>query len=188
LIRLGLDGRIEHVVESLATFSDAGLLAELGVLEAELARVQFRQLQVLAELQSRNVPGQLGLRGLADLIAGQVRCTRVEARRRARAVERFGVRRALTGEALEPVYPAVDWRTSRRSRAWTVRGGQLAGRPRPAHQTLDRGAVPPGFSTNTSPCSAVIAVRSAAQAVRRSGSGWSLRQLTSLPTVGLASG
>jgi hypothetical protein len=44
---------------------------------------------------------------LADLITAQVRCTRAEARRRAQAVERFGARRALTGEALEPVYPAV---------------------------------------------------------------------------------
>src|SRR6185503_4725336 len=67
----------------------------------------FRQLSVLAELNSRNVPGQLGLRRLAALIAAQVRCTRTEARRRARAVERFGSRRALTGESLEPVYPAV---------------------------------------------------------------------------------
>src|SRR6185437_15799138 len=44
---------------------------------------------------------------LADLIAAQVRCTRTEARKRAQAVERFGGRRALTGETLEPVYPAV---------------------------------------------------------------------------------
>ncbi|HEX4728715.1 MAG TPA: DUF222 domain-containing protein, partial [Jatrophihabitans sp.] len=93
--------------EQLVSVSDAELLAELGVLEAELARVQFRQLQVLAELNSRNVPSQLGLRGLADLIAAQVRCTRTETRRRARAVERFGTRRALTGEPLEPVYPAT---------------------------------------------------------------------------------
>jgi hypothetical protein len=95
------------VIEQLATVPDAELLAELGELEAELARVQFRQLAVLAELSARNVPGQLGLRGLADLIAAQVRCTRVEARCRARAVERFGARRALTGESLDPVYPAV---------------------------------------------------------------------------------
>jgi hypothetical protein len=107
LIRSCLDGRIEHVIETLAAATDERLLAELGVLEAELARVQFRQLAVLAELQSRNVPGQLGLRGLADLITAQVRCTRAEARRRAQAVERFGARRALTGEVLEPVYPAV---------------------------------------------------------------------------------
>src|SRR6185437_9240042 len=99
--------RIEHMIEQLATASDAELLAELRELEAELSRVQYRQLSVLAELNSRNVPGQLGLRGLADLIAAQVRCTRVEARRRARAVQRFGARRALTGEVLEPVYPAT---------------------------------------------------------------------------------
>src|SRR6185503_6905377 len=67
----------------------------------------FRQLSVLAELNARNVPGQLGLRRLADLIAAQVRCTRTEARRRARAVERFGARRALTGETLKPQYPAT---------------------------------------------------------------------------------
>jgi hypothetical protein len=95
------------VIEQLASVPDEGLLAELGTLEAELARLQHRQLQVLAELQSRNVPGQLGLRGLAELITAQLRCSRVEARRRAQAVERFGARRALTGESLEPVYPAT---------------------------------------------------------------------------------
>ncbi|HEX4727711.1 MAG TPA: DUF222 domain-containing protein [Jatrophihabitans sp.] len=62
---------------------------------------------MLAELNSRNVSGALGLRGLADLIAAQVRCTRTEARRRAQAVERFGARRSMTGENLEPVYPAT---------------------------------------------------------------------------------
>ena len=96
------------MIEQLATTaSDAELLAELRELEAELCRVQYRQLSVLAELNARNVPGQLGLRGLADLIMAQVRCTRAEARKRAKAVERFGARRALTGEALEPVYPAT---------------------------------------------------------------------------------
>src|SRR6185437_3946234 len=95
------------MIERLASASDEGLLAELRKLEGELCRVQFRQLSVLAELNARNVPGALGLRGLADLIAAPVRCTRVEARRRARAVERFGARRALTGEALEPVYPTI---------------------------------------------------------------------------------
>jgi hypothetical protein len=100
-------GKVECMIEQLASVPDAELLAELGLLEAELARAQYRQLAVLAELQSRNVAGQLGLRGLADLITAQVRCTRAEARKRAQAVERFGARRALTGEALEPVYPAV---------------------------------------------------------------------------------
>jgi hypothetical protein len=95
------------MIEQPIKASDAELLAELRELEAELAGVQYRQLAVLAELNARNVPGALGLRGLADLIIAQVRCTRVEARRRAQAVERFGARRALTGEPLEPVYPEV---------------------------------------------------------------------------------
>jgi len=107
LIRLAFSGKIECMIEQLVKVCDAELLAELRTLEAELARVQYRQLAVLAELSARNVPGQLGLRGLADLITGQVRCTRTEARRRAQAVERFGARRAVTGEALEPVYPDV---------------------------------------------------------------------------------
>jgi hypothetical protein len=41
------------------------------------------------------------------LIAEQVRCTAVEARTRVLAVERFGARRAVTGETLQPVYPAT---------------------------------------------------------------------------------
>jgi hypothetical protein len=104
---LAFSGKIERMIEQLATAADEGLLAELRELEAELARVQFRQLAVLAELNARNVAGQLGLRGLADLITSQVRCTRTDARGRARAVERFGARRGLTGEPLEPVYPYV---------------------------------------------------------------------------------
>jgi hypothetical protein len=94
LIELAFSSKIERMNEKLASVPDAELLAELGTLEAELSRVQFRQLAVLAELNARNVSGVLGLRGLADLIAAQVRCTHAEARRRARAVERFGTRRA----------------------------------------------------------------------------------------------
>jgi Domain of unknown function (DUF222) len=99
--------RIERVIEQLGTASDTELLAGLVELEAELARLQYRQLAVLAELNSRNVPGTLGFRGLPDLISAQLRCTRVEARKRAQAVERFGARRSLTGEVLDPHFPAI---------------------------------------------------------------------------------
>jgi hypothetical protein len=98
-------GRIEYVIEQLATAPDAALLTEVVELEAELSRLQYRQLAVLAELNSRNVHGTLGFRGLADLISVQLRCTRAEGRRRALAVERFGARRSLSGEPLEPVFP-----------------------------------------------------------------------------------
>jgi len=96
------------VIEQLATATDTALLAEVVELEAELSRLQYRQVAVLAELNSRNVPGTLGFRGLADLISVQLRCTRAEARKRAQAVERFGARRSLTGEPLPPNLPATS--------------------------------------------------------------------------------
>jgi hypothetical protein len=70
------------VIEQFATVSDGALLSEIVELEAEFARLRYRQLAVLAELNSRNVPGTLGFRGLADLIGSQLRLSRVEARRR----------------------------------------------------------------------------------------------------------
>ena len=82
------------MIEQLATATDAALLAAMAELEAEISRVQFRQLAVLAELNSRNVAGTLGYRGLSQLIATQLRCKPGEARKRYLAVERFGARRS----------------------------------------------------------------------------------------------
>ncbi|MFL6164088.1 MAG: DUF222 domain-containing protein [Jatrophihabitantaceae bacterium] len=95
------------MIEQPATATDEALLDEYVQLEVEMARLEYRQLSVLAELNSRNVPGALGFRGLSDLIAAQLRCGRSEARKRALAVERFGARRSLTGQPLEPVLPAT---------------------------------------------------------------------------------
>jgi Domain of unknown function (DUF222)/HNH endonuclease len=93
------------VIEQLAT--DAELLAAVVEEEAEQIRSRYRQLAVLAELNSRNTVGTLGFRGLSGLIAAQLNCTVTEARKRALAVERFGARRAGTGETLEPQYAAT---------------------------------------------------------------------------------
>ncbi|HJQ00604.1 MAG TPA: DUF222 domain-containing protein [Jatrophihabitans sp.] len=95
------------MIEHLTTASDVLLLAEIVELEAEVVRLQYRQLEVLAELNCRNAPTELGFRGLPQLIEAQLRCTRVEARRRAQAVERFGARRGLTGEPLQAQFPAA---------------------------------------------------------------------------------
>jgi hypothetical protein len=91
--------RIEHVIEQLAAATDAELLAAVAESEAAIVRLQYEQLAVLAELNSRNVAGTLGFRGLSQLIAAQVPCTPAEARKRTVAVERFGARRSLTGAA-----------------------------------------------------------------------------------------
>jgi len=95
------------MIEHVASASDAQLLAAVGELEGELSRLRYRQVAVLAELNARNVPGSLGFRGLPQLISAQVRCTQAEARKRYLAVERFGARRSLVGETLEPQYPAT---------------------------------------------------------------------------------
>jgi hypothetical protein len=95
------------VIEQLATATDAELLAAVAESEAVIARKQYGQLAILAELNSRNVAGTLGYRGLSQLIATQLRCNPGEARKRYLAVERFGARRSLTGEPLEPRLPAT---------------------------------------------------------------------------------
>ena len=100
-------GIIEHVSEQLATATDAELLAEIVRSETRVRREQYRQLAVLAELNSRGAVGALGFMGLSQLISSQLRCTVSEARKRAVAVERFGARQSVTGEPLEPVYPAT---------------------------------------------------------------------------------
>jgi hypothetical protein len=82
------------------------LLALARGMEVQARRLGFVQLAVCAELEERNVPSELLLRGLPDLIAVERGVTWRSAREEARAVERFGPRRAVTGEALEPLFPA----------------------------------------------------------------------------------
>src|SRR5690242_15586207 len=91
---------IERMIEHLAPASDVALLDEDARLEAEIIRLRYRQLEVRAELNARNVPATLGYPGLAPLLAARLRYSPAHARKRAQAVERFGARRALTGEAL----------------------------------------------------------------------------------------
>jgi len=76
------------VIEQLATATEAELLAAVVAEEAEQIRSRYRQLAALAELNARNAPGTLGYRGLSSLIAALLRCTVIEARKRAVAVER----------------------------------------------------------------------------------------------------
>ncbi len=103
------------MIEQLAAGSDVALLDEDAHLEAEITRLRYRQLELRAELNSRNLPTTLGYRGLAQLLAARLRYSLAQARKQGRAVERFGARQALTGESLEPVLPATAKALSRRS-------------------------------------------------------------------------
>jgi hypothetical protein len=64
------------VIEQLAAATDTQLLDENVRLDAEIARLRYRQLEVQAELNSRNVAGALGYRGLTQLLQAQLRYTR----------------------------------------------------------------------------------------------------------------
>ncbi|HTZ43821.1 MAG TPA: DUF222 domain-containing protein, partial [Jatrophihabitans sp.] len=81
---------------------------ELRSLVRELHRqviaLQYEQLAVLAEVDSRGAEG-LGLRGLPDLIQAELTVTRRAAKGIAQQVARFASRRSLAGEPLEPAYP-----------------------------------------------------------------------------------
>jgi hypothetical protein len=83
------------------------LLAGVVEVQVRIARAQYEQLAMFAELNSRNSVAALGFRGLSSLIGTLLRCSVLEARKRAVAVERFGARRGLTGENLGPLYPAM---------------------------------------------------------------------------------
>jgi hypothetical protein len=95
------------MIEQLGTASDVALLDEDARLENEITRLRYRQLEVRAELNARNTPTALGYRGLSPLLVARLRYSPAEARKRAHAVERYGPRKALTGESLEPIYPAT---------------------------------------------------------------------------------
>ncbi|HTZ42368.1 MAG TPA: DUF222 domain-containing protein [Jatrophihabitans sp.] len=82
----------------------AELRSSVRALQCEVIALQYRQLAVLAELESRGFEG-LGLRGLPDLIQVELNVTRRAAKGMAQQVARFAERRSVTGEVLEPVYP-----------------------------------------------------------------------------------
>ncbi|HTZ44553.1 MAG TPA: DUF222 domain-containing protein, partial [Jatrophihabitans sp.] len=84
----------------------AELRSSARELQRELIALQYRQLAVLAELESRGFDS-LGLRGLPDLIQVELNVTRRVAKGMAQQVARFASRRSVTGEVLEPVYPVA---------------------------------------------------------------------------------
>ncbi|HTZ44902.1 MAG TPA: DUF222 domain-containing protein [Jatrophihabitans sp.] len=88
----------------LSCLSVAELRSSVRGLQREVIALQYRQLAVLAELESRGFEG-LGLRGLPDLIQVELNVTRRVAKGMAQQVARFAERWSVTGERLEPVYP-----------------------------------------------------------------------------------
>ncbi|MCW2522115.1 MAG: endonuclease [Frankiales bacterium] len=77
-------------------------------LQVQLGRLGFRKLTAYAELGDRGTPEELMLRGLPDLIAAEANCGRRVAGEDFTAINRFALRRALTGQRLAPEFPACS--------------------------------------------------------------------------------
>ncbi|MDQ2837438.1 MAG: 13E12 repeat family protein [Actinomycetota bacterium] len=87
--------------------SSAELRDSARDLEVQLSRLQYAQLVGLAELDERNVAGELGLQNLAQLIQTDLRCSYGAAKSKASAVRRFGARWSPAGEPLDPHFPVT---------------------------------------------------------------------------------
>ncbi|HEY6424228.1 MAG TPA: DUF222 domain-containing protein, partial [Pseudonocardiaceae bacterium] len=87
--------------------SDAGLLAELGVLETRLHSTWARMLVVVAEIDSRGVAGGLGYGTTVELVRVIARVPRGEARARIAAAAEVLPGRGVSGAPVEPRLPAT---------------------------------------------------------------------------------
>jgi hypothetical protein len=87
--------------------SDAELLAELGVLEIRLHSTWAQMLSVVAEIDSRNVAGQVGYGTTVELVRAIARVSRGEARARVAAAADVLPGRGLGGVPVEPKLPAT---------------------------------------------------------------------------------
>jgi len=83
------------------------LLDLVEVLETNARRHTAVGCELIAELDGRGVAGELGYPSTGVLLAERLRIGRREAAGRVRVASDLGLRRAVTGETLEPRFPHV---------------------------------------------------------------------------------
>lgn len=113
----------------LAPCSDEALLNLVSAVEAQRHKLVAVDHREIAELDARGTARERGFAATADLLVAQLRIDRGEARARVTAAEDLGPRRDLTGQALEPILPAVA--------AASTEGLISAAHARVVAQTLD---------------------------------------------------
>jgi hypothetical protein len=91
----------------LASLTREELLSFAAQLEAHRRRLAALDHLVVAELEARGVAKEVGARDTADLLVQHLRLSRRVARRRVADAAALGPRRALTGEPLPPLRPAL---------------------------------------------------------------------------------
>jgi Domain of unknown function (DUF222) len=108
---------------SLSGLADEDLLEVVRL--AERARRQLEALDhvLIAELEARNLPGRLVLRGPAQLLSGLLNLSPAESSARVRQARELGPRSTLTGDRLPPLLPATA--TARADGAITAQHAQV---------------------------------------------------------------
>ena len=92
---------------SLSTLADEELLEVLRVAERARRQLEALDATLIAELEARNLPGRLVLRGPAQLLAGLLNLSPAESSARVRQARELGPRSTLTGDRLPPLLPAA---------------------------------------------------------------------------------
>ncbi|HEY3735877.1 MAG TPA: DUF222 domain-containing protein [Jatrophihabitans sp.] len=91
----------------LSSLPAGDLLALIGGLEVQLRRLAAVDHANLAELEARHLASELRVRDTKTLLIDLLRIDPAEAKRRVELARDLGPRVALTGEALEPLFPTV---------------------------------------------------------------------------------
>ncbi|HEX8095133.1 HNH endonuclease signature motif containing protein [Jatrophihabitans sp.] len=92
---------------SLSTLADEELLEVVRVTERARRQLEALDATLIAELEARNLPGRLVLRGPAQLLSGLLNLSPVESSARVRQARELGSRSTLTGDRLPPLLPAT---------------------------------------------------------------------------------
>jgi hypothetical protein len=103
-LRHALDGLLDLDPSML---SGEHLLELTRTVEAQARRTAAVQHRLVGELERRNVAGEAGYRSTGAFLSQLLNLTRRHAADRVEAAARFGPRHALTGEGLEPLFPAA---------------------------------------------------------------------------------
>ena len=103
-----LDGAVETLLSApLAALASLDVVEVVERLETVRRRADAVDARVLAEVEERRIAGDLGRTSVADLLSVRLRVGRGEARARAARARDLGPRRAVSGEALEPIHAAT---------------------------------------------------------------------------------
>jgi Domain of unknown function (DUF222) len=87
--------------------ADGDLLEVLRAAERAQRQLEALDAVLIAELQARNLPGRLVLRGPAQLLSGLLNLSPAESNARVRQARELGPRTTLTGQTLPPLLPAT---------------------------------------------------------------------------------